>query len=62
MQDDKLVEDIIEFLDRSVANGVGHLDVQVNETDPNQLEKQVETQGSTDCAKGNLACRIPNLD
>lgn len=59
MKEENLVDDLVALLDNSVNKGVGHINV---ETDTNQHEvKKVETLGCIDCAKGDLACKIPNL-
>jgi hypothetical protein len=47
------------MLDRSVANGVGHLNISTVES--KDETKSVEQLGCLDCAKGNLACSIPTL-
>lgn len=62
MQKEQMVEDIVAFLDKSVALNVGHLTVDVKDADSDELGRMVETREDIDCAKGNLACRIPNLD
>lgn len=59
MEKQSTVDDIIAMLDESVASGVGHLNVQVDE-DADSL-KEVEQLGCLDCSKGNLACNIPTL-
>ncbi|GHU62520.1 hypothetical protein FACS189418_4060 [Clostridia bacterium] len=59
MDNQKQVDDLVQWLDESVQKGVGHVSVETEEG--NSLEKQVQTMGSLDCAKGNLACKIPNL-
>ena len=58
---DKMLDDIVAFLDSSVAKGVGHLNVEVNRQDGGEVEKSVDTMGCIDCAKGNLACSVPTL-
>lgn len=59
--DDKLIDDIVAMLDGSVSKGVGHLNIEVNPAEGSELEKTVDTLGCIDCAKGNLACRVPTL-
>ncbi len=58
---DKMLDDIVAFLDASVAKGVGHLNVEVNASGGETVEKSVDTLGCIDCAKGNLACSVPTL-
>lgn len=62
MKKNQMVEDIVELLDNSVAHDVGHLTIDVQNADSDELDKTVETREDMNCAKGNLACRIPNLD
>lgn len=61
MNNQTMIDDIVSMLDNSTAKGVGHLNVTVNQTDGNTLEKNVKTMGCTDCAKGDLACSVPTL-
>ena len=59
---DKLstVDDIVNMLDGMMGSGHGHVNVSVD--DPNgTMQKDVETMGCTDCAKGDLACSVPTL-
>lgn len=63
---DKMIDDIINMLDRSMSEGTGHMNITVNEAnqidfDTTEIEKTVESLGCTDCAKGDLACNIPTL-
>ncbi len=53
---EKLIEDIIAMLDRSMEKGTGHVNIVVNNADEIQfdeteVEKTVVSQGCTDCAK-----------
>jgi len=59
MENKDMVDDIVAMLDRSVANGVGHLNISTVES--KDEAKSVEQLGCLDCAKGNLACSIPTL-
>lgn len=61
MDNQNMIDDIVSMLDNSAANGVGHMNVTVNAADGDALEKNVETMGCTDCAKGDLACSVPTL-
>ena len=45
---DKMLDDIVAFLDSSVAKGVGHLNVEVNRQDGGEVEKSVDTMGCID--------------
>lgn len=57
---DKLdkVDDIVSMLDNMVGNGVGHINVSIDEE---VKGKSVTTLGCTDCAKGDLSCHVPTL-
>ena len=61
IDNDKLLDDIIAFLDASSAKGAGHLGVEVNQTAGNSISRTVDT-GCMDCAKGNIACKVPTID
>ncbi|MCR5790732.1 MAG: hypothetical protein K6G83_12655 [Lachnospiraceae bacterium] len=55
-----MADDLVAFLDNSVANGVGHLNV---DTDENSTESRtVDTMGCTDCSRTPLACSVPTLE
>ncbi len=53
------VEDLVAFLDGSVKNGVGHLNVDVDEKQKEM--RSTETMGCTDCSRTPLACSVPTL-
>ena len=59
MNEKKKIEDIIAMLDGCIQDGVGHINLQVNEEDDYSL--QMETYKSNDCSLGNQACAIPNM-
>jgi hypothetical protein len=60
MTQDEQVEDIITMLDQFVANGGGHMNIQVE--DPENIgEVKVETYNSSSCTTGNTACSVPTL-
>jgi len=61
INNDKLLDDIIAFLDSSVSAGTGHLNVEVNDISGDEVAKNIDTLGCIDCAKGNLACQVPTL-
>ena len=65
----KTIDDLVAQLDRSFANGVGHVNVSVEnnqvtlekiEQGDEDLIKEVEVLGSLDCC-GNMACKTPTL-
>lgn len=59
----ELIDDIVAMLDQSTSEGVGHLNISVdkNMNDIAKFNKSVNTLSSTDCASGDMACKIPNL-
>ncbi len=59
MNDDEMIDDLIKMLDSGVTRGVGHLNVDVDET--NKAKKDVQTMGCTDCSRTPLACSVPTL-
>ena len=61
IDNDKLLDDIISFLDTSAAKGAGHLGVEVNRAAGPGISRTVDT-GCMDCAKGNIACKVPTID
>ncbi len=59
MDENAMIEDLIKQLDGGMANGVGHMNVEV---DASQSEsRSVETMGCTDCSRTPLACSVPTL-
>lgn len=60
MADKDKIDDIVSMLDNFVLNGGGHMNIQVDDSE--ELDDiMVETYKSTDCASGNMACKIPTL-
>ncbi|MFA9377059.1 MAG: hypothetical protein ACERKZ_09950 [Lachnotalea sp.] len=59
MDEKDMIDDIVAMLDRSVKNGVGHLNVSTVES--LDETKTIEQLGCLDCAKGDLACNVPTL-
>ncbi len=59
MDENAMIEDLIKQLDGGMANGVGHVNVEV---DANMTgTREVETMGCTDCSRTPLACSVPTL-
>ena len=54
-----MIEDLVKMLDADMENGVGHVNVDFDET-LNQA-KSVQTMGCTDCSRTPLACSVPTL-
>lgn len=59
MDEKQMIDDLVKMLDSGMANGVGHINVDVDETI--QDSKSVETMGCTDCSRTPLACSVPTL-
>ncbi len=59
MDEKSMIDDLIKMLDSGVANGVGHINVDSNDT--GHKSKEVQTMGCTDCSRTPLACSVPTL-
>ena len=59
MDENAMIEDLIKQLDGGMAKGVGHVNVEVDETLADS--RNVETMGCTDCSRTPLACSVPTL-
>ena len=55
-----MIDDLVKMLDSGMANGVGHVNVDVD--DKVEGSKNVQTMGCTDCSRTPLACSVPTLD
>ncbi len=60
MDNNKMVDDLVKMLDSGMAMGVGHVNVDYDETTENA--KEVQTMGCTDCSRTPLACSVPTLE
>ena len=60
MDENQIVEDFIKMLDSGMAQGVGHVNVNVDENA--KASKDVQTMGCTDCSRTPLACSVPTLE
>ena len=54
-----MIDDFIKMMDSGMANGVGHVNVDVDNNADNS--KNVQTMGCTDCSRTPLACSVPTL-
>ena len=61
MDTNQMIEDLVKMLDSGMAGGVGHVNVDVDETQEDGA-RSVETMGCVDCSKNAFACSIPTLD
>ena len=59
MDENAMIEDLIKQLDGGMAKGVGHVNVEVDETLAGS--RNVETMGCSDCSRTPLACSVPTL-
>lgn len=53
------IEDLVKMLDGGMLNGVGHINVEYD--DSSTQSKDVQTMGCTDCSRTPLACSVPTL-
>ncbi|MCI8935520.1 MAG: hypothetical protein HFI44_01480 [Lachnospiraceae bacterium] len=60
MDDKKMIDDLVKMLDSGMAMGVGHVNVDYDET--KDESKEVQTMGCTDCSRTPLACSVPTLE
>ena len=60
MDENQMIDDFIKMLDSGMAQGVGHVNVDVDEEIGNS--KNVQTMGCTDCSRTPLACSVPTLE
>ena len=60
MDDKQMIDDLVKMLDCGMAMGVGHMNVDVDDT--SDKSKEVQTMGCTDCSRTPLACSVPTLE
>ena len=60
MDEKQMIDDFVKMLDSGMAQGVGHVNVDVNAQSENS--KEVQTMGCTDCSRTPLACSVPTLE
>lgn len=59
MDQKEMIDDIVRMLDSGMANGVGHVTIEVD--GEGKEVKNVQTMGCTDCSRTPLACNVPTL-
>jgi len=59
MDNEQMIEDFVKMMDSGMAQGVGHVNVDVD--DNVNDSKSVQTMGCTDCSRTPLACSVPTL-
>ena len=58
-----MISDIVSMLDNFMAEGGGHMNIDVNTLTANKkAQKQVEKTISSDCNSKNMACRVTTLE
>ncbi len=60
MDQNKMIDDLVAMLDSHMAKGVGHVNIDVDESI--NKTKEVQTMGCTDCSRTPLACSVPTLE
>ena len=60
MDNQKMIEDFVKMMDSGMAQGVGHVNVDVDDK-ADHSPKNVQTMGCTDCSRTPLACSVPTL-
>ncbi|MDD6811991.1 MAG: hypothetical protein PUD93_09015 [Lachnospiraceae bacterium] len=60
MDNNQMIDDFVKMLDSGMTQGVGHVNVNVDEKLDNS--KEVQTMGCTDCSRTPLACSVPTLE
>lgn len=60
MEDQKQINDIIAMLDTMALDGVGHMNIKMNDSQ-NADEVKVDMVRSIDCSSTNMACSIPTI-
>ncbi len=59
MDNNQMIEDFVKMMDSGMSQGVGHVNVDVDDKADNS--KNVQTMGCTDCSRTPLACSVPTL-
>ena len=60
MSEDKRINDLVDMLDRLVADGSGHINVDGGMFDMGG-EAEVSTSVSIDCGTHKMACCVPTI-
>ncbi len=60
MDEKTMIDDLVKMLDSGIAQGVGHINVDVDTNE--KLAKNVQTMGCSDCSRTPLACSVPTLE
>lgn len=77
MDDKQMIDDFVKMMDSGMAQGVGHVNVDVDDKADNSKSEEfqenssdvnskgiyvnVQTMGCTDCSRTPLACSVPTL-
>ena len=60
MDEKAMIDDLIKMLDSGMEKGVGHVNIDVDNT--GKQSKDVQTMGCSDCSRTPLACSVPTLE
>ena len=60
LTDEQMISDLVAQLDKGFANGVGHVNVDTDDTKAGS--RSVQTMGCTDCSRTPLACSVPTFE
>jgi hypothetical protein len=62
---DNQIDDIVSMLDEFMSGNGGHMNIRVAENGTinadKTLAKTINTTSSSDCAEGDMACKVPTL-
>lgn len=58
LNDKEMIDDIIATLDGSIGNGVGHLNISIEDGKPSQ---EIETFGCNLCSRVDAPPKVPSL-
>lgn len=68
MDNKQMIDDFIKMMDSGMAQGVGHVNVDVADkaddspdVNSEEVRVNVQTMGCTDCSRTPLACSVPTL-
>lgn len=59
MDQDAMIDDIVKMLDSGMADGIGHVNIEIDQK--SKTAREIQTFGSTDCSRTPLACSVPTL-
>ena len=54
MDEKKMIDDLVKMLDQGMAEGVGHVNIEVDAN--SDKSKDIQTMGCSECSRTPLAC------